>query len=249
VNIVTCIKEVPDTEAYIKVGADQKSISDANVTYIMNPYDEYAVEEALKIKETLQGEVIAMTVGGERANEALRYAVAMGVNQVIRVKSETSIADGLVLAKAFAGVIKEMEYDLILLGKETIDDGSTQIGPMLGELLDLPCITLVTKLDVADGKVVAEREVGGAVETIEASLPCIITAQKGLNEPRYPSLRGKMMAKKAVIDERDAQIGDVQMEIVGMSSPQARGEAKVVGEGVEAVPELVRLLKEEAKVI
>ncbi|MBN2104696.1 electron transfer flavoprotein subunit beta/FixA family protein [bacterium] len=248
-NIITCIKEVPDTETYIKIGADQKSISEANVTFIMNPYDEYAVEEALKIQEAQGGEITAVTIGGERANEALRYALAMGVNKAIRVKNDQQIVDGLTFARLLAGVIKDMPYDLILLGKETIDDGSTQIGPMLGEVMDLPSITMVTKLDIADGKVIAEREVSGGTEVIEAALPCIVTAQKGLNEPRYPSLRGKMMAKKADIDERDASPEDTRVEITGMSSPPSRGEARVVGEGVEAVPELIRLLKEEAKVI
>jgi len=142
-----------------------------------------------------------------------------------------------------------MEYELVFLGKETIDDGSMAVGPMLGELLSVPCITLATKVDVADGKVTVERELEAGTEVIEASLPCIITAQKGLNEPRYPSLRGKMMAKKAVIDVKEVSVDAAQVEVVSMQSPPARGEAKVVGEGVEAVPELVRLLKEEAQVL
>ncbi|MBN1783071.1 electron transfer flavoprotein subunit beta/FixA family protein [bacterium] len=248
-KLIVCIKEVPDTETYIKIGADQKSINEANVTFIMNPYDEYAVEEALKIQEARGGEVTAVTVGGERANDTLRTAIAMGVQNAVRIKSEQFVSDGLAIAKAYAGVIGGMGADLILLGKETIDDGSTQTGPMLGELLNLPCITMVTKLEIGDGKVTAEREVSGGVETIEAPMPCIITAQKGLNEPRYPSLRGKMMAKKAVIDEKDGAMDAVQVEILEMKSPPARGEARVVGEGADAVPELVRLLKEEAKVI
>lgn len=248
-NIITCIKEVPDTEAYIKVGADAKSISEANVTFIMNPYDEYAVEEALKIQESKGGEITAVTIGGERSAETLRYAVAMGVNKAIRIKNENPIYDCLAIAKLYAALVKDMTYDLVLLGKETIDDGCTQVGPMLGELLNIPCVTAVTKLEIADGKVLASREVGGGTETIEAALPCIITAQKGLNEPRYPSLRGKMMAKKAEIDVKEISIENVAVEIKEMQAPPARGEAKVVGEGVEAVPELVRLLKEEAKII
>lgn len=248
-NIITCIKEVPDTEAYIKVGADAKSISEANVTFILNPYDEFAVEEALKIQESQGGEITAITIGGERSSEVLRYAVAMGVNKIIRIKNENPIYDGLAIAKLYAALIKDMTYDLILLGKETIDDGCMQIGPMLGELLDIPCITTVTKLEIGDGKVAASREVGGGTETMEAALPCIITAQKGLNEPRYPSLRGKMMAKKAEIEEKEIPMESAMVDIMGMQAPPSRGEAKVVGEGVEAVPELVRLLKEEAKII
>ena len=248
-NIAVCIKEVPDTEAHIKPAADQKSIDEAGIAFIINPYDEYAVEEALKIQEAKGGETTAICIGGERANETLRAALAMGINKPVRIKSDAKIDDSLSSAKMFAEVLKDMEYDLVLMGKETIDDGSTQLGPMLGELLNIPCITMVTSLEIGDGKVTAEREISGGKEVIEAPMPCIITAQKGLNEPRYPSLRGKMMAKKAVIDERDASAGEARVQVVSVQRPPSRGEAKVVGEGVDAVPELVRLLKEEAKVI
>ena len=248
-KIIACIKEVPDTEASIQIGADKKTNNETHITYIMNPYDEYAVEAALKIQESNGGESTAITMGGERANEALRYAVSMGVNNAIRLKSDKKIDDAFVMAKALSEALSEMEYDLILLGKETIDDGSHQLGPMIGEFLGCPCITSVTKLDVTDKKVSAERETAGGIEVFEADLPCIITAQKGLNEPRYPSLRGKMIAKKAVIDERDVTVEPARTEIISLSAPPARGESKVVGDGVEAVPELIRLLREEAKVI
>ena len=242
-KLIACIKEVPDTEASIQIGADKKTINEAHITYIMNPYDEYAVEAALKIQESGGGETTAVTMGGERANEALRYAISMGINKAVRLKSDKKIDDAAVMAKALSSVISSMEYDLILLGKETIDDGSQQLGPMIGEFLGCPCITSVTKLDVTGKKVTAERETASGIEVLEADLPCIITAQKGLNEPRYPSLRGKMTAKKAVIDERDVTAEPAGLEIISLSGPPARGESRVVGE------ELVRLLREEAKVI
>lgn len=248
-NIVVCIKEVPDTETYIKIGADQKSIQESNVTFIMNPYDEYAVEEALKIQEAQGGEVTALCVGSARADEVLRVAISMGVQKAVRIDASAPFADSLTTATLLAEVLKEMNADLILMGKETIDDGSTATGPMLGELLGVPCMTLATKVDVAGGNVTVERELESGTEVIEAGMPCIITAQKGLNEPRYPSLRGKMMAKKAVIDVKNVSVDAPQVEIVTLQNPPARGEAKVVGEGVEAVPELIRLLKEEAQVI
>ncbi|NQT23966.1 electron transfer flavoprotein subunit beta/FixA family protein [candidate division KSB1 bacterium] len=248
-KVVVCVREVPDTETYIKIDASQKNIVDANVTFVMNPYDEYAVEEALKLQESAGAETVAVCPGSARADDVLRSAVAMGVQSVIRVNVAEPIWDGLTTAKLLAGTLKEMDFDLLILGKEAIDDGTQQLGPMLGELLDLPCISLVTKLDVADGSVTAERESGEGVEVIEASTPCIITAQKGLNEPRYPSLRGKMAAKKAIIEVKEASVGNVQLEVTGMEYPPARGKATVVGEGVEAVPELVRLLREEAKAI
>jgi len=249
VKIVVCVKEVPDTETHIKIGQDQKSIDEGNVTFVMNPYDEYAVEEALRMKDKRGAETTAICIGTERANEVLRTAVAMGIDNAIRIKSDGMIFDGLSTAKMLAQVLKEMEFDLLLLGKEAIDDGNMQVGPMLGEQLDIPCITIVNKLDIGDGKVTAEREIEGGTEVIEASMPCIITAQKGLNEPRYPSLRGKMMAKKKQMDERDVTMDPPKVEVVSMSYPPARGAGKVVGEGVEAVPELVRLLREEAKAI
>lgn len=248
-KLVVCVKEVPDTEAYIKIGADQKTIVESDVTFILNPYDEFAVEEALKITEAAGGETTAVCVGTERADDVLKSAVAMGVPSAVRVAADGPITDSLVQAKMLAAVLKDMEADLILLGKEAIDDGSMQVGPMLGELLGIPCISLVTKLDVAEGNVTAERETADGTEVVEASLPCIITAQKGLNEPRYPSLRGKMMAKKTVIEVKEVSVGEGNVDVLSMTYPPARGEAKVVGEGVEAVPELVRLLREEAKVI
>jgi electron transfer flavoprotein beta subunit len=249
VKILVCVKEVPDTEAYIKIASDQKSIDESDITFIMNPYDEYAVEEALKIQENSGGETTAICMGSERANEILRSAVAMGIENPVRIKCDDMIIDGLTTAKVLANALKDMEFDLLIMGKEAIDTGNMQIGPILGHLLDLPCITLVTKLEINDGKVIAERELENGTEVIEAQLPCIITAQKGLNEPRYPSLRGKMMAKKKEIDEREITVDEPNVKLVTLAYPQDRGESKIVGEGPEAVSELVRLLREEAKVI
>lgn len=248
-KVAVCVREVPDTETYIKIDASQKNIVESGVTFVMNPYDEYAVEEALKLQESADAETVVICPGTERAEEVLRSAIAMGVQSAIRVNVSEPVWDGLATAKLLAETLKTTDFDLLILGKEVIDDGTQHLGPMLGELLDMPCISLITKLEVADGKVTAERETGEGVEVIEASTPCILTAQKGLNEPRYPSLRGKMTAKKAVIDVREGAAGEVRLEITGMEYPPARGEAKLVGEGVEAVPELVRLLREEAKVI
>lgn len=248
-KIIVCIKEVPDTEAYLKIGADQKSVVESNVTFVINPYDEYAIEASLRIAETAGGETTAVCLGTERADEVLRSAVAMGVQKAVRIPVDRSPADSLAAARMLAEVLKTLEFDLLLLGKETIDDGSQALGPMLGELLGVPCISLATKLEVADGRVTVEREADGGVAVFEAPLPCIVTAHKGLNEPRYPSLRGKMMAKNAAIEIRAASAVDSKIEIVSMANPPARGAARVVGEGVGAVPELVRLLREEAKAI
>lgn len=214
----------------------------------MNPYDEFAVEEALKIKEKNGGEVILVCLGSERSISAIRTGLAMGADRAIHIK-ENRILNGLSVAKALAEILKGMNCDLILLGKQAVDDDNMQVGPMLAELMNLPSITVVTKLEIADSKVLAEREIEGGLEIVEAELPAVITAQKGLNEPRYPSLRGIMMAKKKPVEEVELQIPDSEIEILNMEYPEPRPEGKIVGEGPDAVKELVRLLKEEAKII
>jgi len=250
VKIIVCMKQVPDTEANIKIGADEKSISEAGIKFIINPFDEFAIEEAIKLKEAGKAESItAISWGPERVTEALKTAVAMGVDDVLLLKTDTSSVDSYAAAKVLAAKIKTLEYDMIIMGKETIDDGSMQIGPMLGEILNIPCVTVVTKLDVDSGKITAKREVEGGSEVVETTTPCIITCQKGLNEPRYPSIRGVMMAKKKQITTESVSFEGENISINKLSYPAARSEGKVVGEGAEAVGELVRLLREEAKVL
>jgi len=250
VKIAVCLKQVPDTEANIKIASDQKSIDESGIKFIVNPYDEYAIEEALKLKESQVAEsVIAITIGPDRAKDALRTAVAMGVDDVVLLKISADSSNTLSTAKILAAKIKETGAEMVLLGKEAIDDGSMQVGPMLSELLNIPCITVVTKLEVDGTSVKAEREIEGGAELLETTIPCIITCQKGLNEPRFPSIRGVMMAKKKQISEEAVELDDAKLTVSALSYPQARSGSKVVGEGAEAVPELIRLLREEAKVI
>ncbi len=249
-KIILCLKQVPDTEATIKIGADQKSVVEAGIKFIMNPYDEFALEEALRIKEANgSGSIHVLSVGPDRAKEVLRTAVSLGVDDVTLLQTTALGLDGLATAKVLAGKIKELGFDLILLGKEAIDDGSMQVGPMLAEFLGIPCITVVTKLKVDGDSVIAEREGDSGLEVLQAKLPCIITCQKGLNEPRYPSIRGVMLAKKKEIAVQAVQMDAAKVTVLGMTYPPARSGGKVVGEGAAAVPELVRLLREEAKVL
>jgi len=248
VKIAVCIKQVPDTETRVQIDSEKNWIKESNVTFVLNPYDEFAVEEALKIKEKNGGEVILVCLGPERSISAIRTGLAMGADRAIHIK-ENRILNGLSVAKALAEILKGMNCDLILLGKQAVDDDNMQVGPMLAELMNLPSITVVTKLEIADSKVLAEREIEGGLEIVEAELPAVITAQKGLNEPRYPSLRGIMMAKKKPVEEVELQIPDSEIEILNMEYPEPRPEGKIVGEGPDAVKELVRLLKEEAKII
>jgi electron transfer flavoprotein beta subunit len=250
VKVLVCLKQVPDTEANIRIDSNSKGIDESGIKFVVNPYDEFAIEEGLKLKEAgLASSVIAIALGPDRAKEALKTAVAMGVDDVVLLKTENSLADGLVTAKVLAIKIKDLGADLVLMGKEAIDDGNMQVGPMLSELLNFPCITVVTKLDVADNIVKAEREIEGGTEVLQTSTPCIITCQKGLNEPRFPSIRGVMMAKKKQVEEEPVTLENAKAVISELSYPPARGDSKIVGEGVDAVPELVRLLREEAKVI
>lgn len=247
-NILVCVKHVPDTEASVKIGADGKSIQAQDVNFVLNPYDEYAIEEALRIKEAKGGEVTLLSAGPEDAKKSLRTGLAMGADKAIHLVCSHN-HDTLALAKALAAVIKTLPHDLILCGKQAVDYDEAQLGIMLAEILDIPSVSTVIKLELGDGKANAQREIEGGIEVVETALPAVITAQKGLNEPRYASLKGIMMAKKKEIAEARCSEAEGQIEILDLSYPKSRSGGKIVGEGVAAVPELVRLLHEEAKVI
>ncbi len=249
-NILVLIKQVPDTEATIKTGADSKTIAEAGIKFIINPYDEYALEEALRIKEARgAGHIKVIALGAERAKGALRGAAELGVDEVLLLKSDAVSLDGLAVARCLAETLRNQSFDLILMGKEAIDDGNMQVGPMLAELLDIPCLNVITKLTVSGEEIVAEREGDSGVEVLQTQLPAIVTCQKGLNEPRYPSIRGKMAAMKMVIAEQAVTLADDRVAVTAMQTPPARSGGKIVGEGAAAVPELVKLLHSESKVI
>jgi electron transfer flavoprotein beta subunit len=248
-NILVCIKQVPDTETRIKIAGDKKSIDPTDVNWILNPYDEYAVEEALQIKERLDDTTVTViSVGSERTVSAIRSALAMGADEAVLVKTD-QVLDSLATAKALAAAIKEMPYDLILSGKQGVDDDNLQVGTMVAELLNIPCVTYISELKLENGKATVKREVEGGMEIVEAALPALFTAEKGLNEPRYPALRGIMMAKKKTIQEKQVAIDSPKIQIVNIEYPPTRKGGKIVGQGADAVPELVRLLREEAKAV
>jgi len=250
VKIAVCIKRVPDTETRIKVGADGKGLDEAGVKFILNPYDEYAVEEALQRKEKAGGEVVVVTVGGDAAQETMRTALAMGCDRGVLLKAEGGLpADGLATAKALAAELKDGGYDLILFGKLAVDDYNHQVGVMVAELLGLPCVSSVAKLAIEGGTATAEREVEGGTEVVDFALPAVLTCDKGLNTPRYPALKGIMAAKKKPIEVKPAQLGAARIAVRALALPPERKEGRIVGEGPGAVPELVRLLQTEAKVL
>lgn len=255
-NIIACVKQVPDTETQIKVKPDGSGIDETGIKWVMNPYDEFGVEEALRLKEKSGGEVVIVSLGPARALETIRTALAMGADRGIHILDAAfDGADAYTTASAIAAAVKGIPYDLIFCGQRAIDDDSGQVGAVLAELLDIPQVTVVTKVDVDGSAVKVIRPIEGAQLLIESSLPCVVTAQKGLNEPRYASLPGIMKAKKKPVDVKDAaSLGitvDMKARVVKTSPPPARPPGKIICGDDPAVKakELARLLREEAKVI
>ncbi len=243
---IVCIKRVPDSEARIRVGGDGVGIDPAGVKYVMNPYDEFALEEAIRLKEEAgDGLVTVLSVGPEESKEILRTALAMGADAALLLASPGS-ADGLVIARALAEEIGDREYDLILFGKQAIDDDNMQVPAMVAELLGLPCASVVVELEIEGRHAVAHREVEGGHEIVEFDLPAVVGAQKGLNEPRYPSLKGIMAAKKKPLDVKEIGFTEPKVRIVALQEPPPRAGGEIVGEGPKAVPELVRRLRDRA---
>ncbi len=247
-NILVCISRVPDTATRVAIGADKKNIETKGVKYIVNPYDEFAIEEALQLKQKNGGTVTTLTIGTELAVDVLRTALAMGSDKAILVKGDVT-KDSYYIAENIAAVAKEVNPDLILMGKQSVDFDSLQMPSMLAEMLEMPSISVVSKLDIADNKVTAERDIEGGKEVVEASLPCIISAQKGLNDPRYPKLPDIMKAKSKPIEQKDAIDAEERVSIISMELPDKQRVGKILTDSDADIAELVRLLREEAKVI
>ena len=251
-KIVCCCKRVPDTATRIKVASDGKGIETDGVQWVLNPYDEFAVEEAVRIKEAGKAtEVIVVGVGPAESSQILKNALAMGADRAVLVKDDAGFRDPLATAQALADVIKSEGDDvgLVLCGRQSVDDQSLAVGPLLGTLLERPTVMDVTSVELGDGTVTVKREAEGRTEVIEAKLPAVLTAQKDLNEPRYASLKGILAAKKKPFEEREFAFGDAHGTLEKLAPPPERQAGKIVGEGADAVPELVRLLREEAKLI
>ena len=256
-NIVVCLKQTFDTEA--KIALDSKGNIDSNgVNLVINPYDEFAVEEALKLKEKFGGEVTLVSMGSDRVQESLRTALAMGCDQAILVNDPAiENPDEWVTAEILAKAISQIPHDIILTGRIAVDDGSSQVAVRLADTLSIPSVSSIIKLEVEENKAVATREIDGGTEIIEVSLPAVFTAQKGLNIPRYPSMMGIMKAKKKEIKiltlaDLGLSAADLprKMNVTKFSLPSARtGGKKVQGEAADVARELARLLREEAKVI
>lgn len=245
-----CVKRVPDTETRIKIAPDGKSIDESGVKFILNPYDEFAVEEALRQKDQAgEGEITVFSLGPDQAQETIRTALAMGADRGVLLKTEARTLDPSVVARLLAAELRDGGYDLILFGKLAIDDYSHAVGTMVATLLGLPCITAVAHLELHGARGTAEREIEGGVEVVEFTLPAVLTTDKGLNEPRYPALRGIMMAKKKPLEVKDVQVDDGGIAVVELALPPERTAGRILGEGPGAVPALVDALRNEAKVL
>lgn len=247
-KILVFVNHVPDTETKVKISADGKTIDPAGVNYMLNPYDEIAVEEGLKLKEKSTGEVVVISLGADANKETLRKALAMGCDKAVLLK-DNSPRDSFGVARSLADYAKEYSPEIILCGKQSIDYDDAQVGGLVAEMLELPSISVVVKLDVTDGAIVAEREIEGGHEIVYSRLPAVIIVQKGLNQPRYPSLKGIMDAKRKPIEERAVTALQPKVEVLAMKKPSPKPPGKIVGNDASAAPELVRLLHEEAKVI
>jgi len=263
-NIVVCMKQVPDTESVIKPDADGLGIKTDDLKYVMNPYEEFGIEEALTIKEkTGDGKVSIVCLGPDRAVEAIRMGLAMGADDAVHLNDPAfEGSDPFATARALAKALESMNPDIIFCGKQAVDDDSAQVGITLAELLNIPHVSLITKFEVLDDrKVKVNRQIEGGEEVIECPLPAVFTCQKGLNEPRYASLPGIMKAKKKPLETKDLASLGLSADEVGkagsktrtlkISLPPERTPGRIVEaeEAAEKAVIMVKILREEAKVI
>ncbi len=249
-KIAVCIKRVPEMELRFSIAADRKSLDQSGLKYEISDFDGYALEVGLQLVEKAgSGEVVVISLGPDGVQETLRKALAMGATRAIQLKADEVPVDGFAIASALAAELKTGEYDLILFGRMATDTASGTAGPMTAQLLDLPCVTAISHLDLAEGRGTARRDLEGATETVQFPLPAVLTIDEGIARPRLATLKGIMAAKKKPLDVRPAQLGAVHLTVESMALPPERSGGRIVGEGVDAVPELVRLLRTEAKVL
>jgi electron transfer flavoprotein beta subunit len=249
-KVAVCIKRVPDTTTKVRIGADGKSLDPAGVEWVIGPYDEIAVEAALLMKEGGKAEKVAiLCLGPKEATKEVRTALAMGADDGVLLVDGGGERDAANVAAALAAELKALGADLVLFGWKAIDSDQAAVPHFVAAALDRPCVSFVTKVEVGAGSLVVHREVEGGTEVVEVPLPCVLTAQKGLAEPRYASLKGIMAAKKKPLAEKPAPSASAALRTLRLELPPARPPGKMVGKGAAAVPDLVRLLRDEAKLL
>lgn len=259
-NIYVFVKRVPDSESKISIDHEKNRIKNENLNFVLNPYDEYAVEEALQIKEAQGGKITAFSIGPDESVSILKKALAMGVDEAVLIKDNAAEQyDGIRIARIIVQALKTkyQEYDLLLFGKQSIGADNAQVPGMVAAMIGLPQVSVVTKLDWNARNGTAQREIEGATEKVEFSLPAVISAQKGLNEPRYETLKGIMMAKRKqvpVVNLEDLELDpsdlNPALELIKMESPPEREAGKRIEEEPgEAARQLVQFLHDEAKII
>ncbi|WCL50411.1 electron transfer flavoprotein subunit beta/FixA family protein [Leptospira sp. GIMC2001] len=252
-KIVVLVKQVPDTETNIKVG--DKAINESGIKWIISPYDEFAIEEGIRIREKSGGEVIAVSVGPDRVVEALRTAYAMGVDRAVHIKvDDYNSFDNAFTSDVLAAFAKAEGAELVIGGRQSIDTDSSQVAIQIAERLSIPHIAMALKLEFNGSNVTATKEIDGGVAVVETTLPAVVTAQKGLNEPRYPSLKGIMTAKKKPIETKtpaDLGVSGGKVETVSLEPPPPRiaGRKLDAADAAGFAQQLVKALREEAKVI
>lgn len=248
-KIVVCIKQVPDTTAQIKLGTDGKSVNKEDIEYIMSPYDAIAVEHAVLLKEKSDAELIVVSLGSSDVEKSMRTALAMGADRGIHLESDIDSLDSFSVATALAKAIKEEAPDVVFTGIKAIDGDNAQVGMMIANLLDMPFLSTVLELEVTDGVFKGQSEVESGHQSLETPLPCVVSIQKGSVEPRICSLMKIRKARKKEIKKVQPEMVSPSFQVEKVELPPERKGGRIVGEGVEAVGELFKLLREEAKVL
>jgi electron transfer flavoprotein beta subunit len=251
VKIAVCIKRVPVMEVRFAIAAGGTAVDETGLKYDVNDFDLWAVEAALQLKEKNgnAGEVVVVCLGPDAAQEQIRKALSMGADRGVLLKADRVPADGFAIAEALAAELQGGGWDVIFFGKMSVDSSNQVVGPMTAELLGLPCVSAVTKLEIANGRGTAQRDLEGAQEIVEFPLPAVVTADQGLAKERLPSLKGIMAAKKKPLEVKPAQLGAETVSVTRMELPPERAAGRILGSGADAVPELVRLLQTQAKIL
>ena len=249
-KIAVCVKRVPDMDVRFRIASDGASVDETGVKFDLNDFDAWAVEAALQLKEKDgQGEVVVLSLGPANVQETIRKALSMGADRGIHLQVDRIPFDSFAIATAIAAELKDGAFDLILFGKLSPDSSNGATGSIVAELLELPSVSAISKLEIANGKGTAKREIEGAQEIVEFPLPAVLTVDEGLNTARYPSLKGIMAAKKKPLDAKPASLGDAKVSVQKLELPPERAAGRIIGEGAAAVPDLIKALQTEAKVL